>query len=443
MLRASTSLSRTERLALAMTILALALALALAAGAGGCARRHDPAADWTEAELRTIASLWIARLGKPTRDFSNRHASDPGAAALGHALFFDARLSANGQVACATCHQPAQYFTDGLGSSRGLGQTRRSAPTLVGACYGSWFYWDGRRDSQWSQALTPLEAPAEMGSARVGLIQRLAGDALYRAQYARVFGPLPDVSDRGRFPPDATPRGAPEQRARWDAMAPADRAAINRAFSNLGKALAAYQCKLVPGASRFDRYVETLLGVGADVGPALTAEEVAGLRLFIGRGQCLRCHNGPLFTNHGFHNIGLPPLDPEQPDLGRIAGLAEALADEFNCLSPYSDAPAQECRELRFAKREGIELPGAFKVPSLRSIARTAPYMHAGQLPTLGAVLAHYSEPGAGSVGHQELTPRRFSAAEMRQLEAFLGALDSPIAGDPRWLAPPAAASLR
>jgi cytochrome c peroxidase len=270
-------------------------------------------------------------------------------------------------------------------------------------------------------------------------------DPRHRRLYEGAFGAAPDLSDRRRFPPDATPRGSAEQRARWLAMAADDRERVNRGFANLGKALAAYECRLTPGASRFDRYVEQLLGVAPDAEPVLGDDEIAGLRLFIdGRGQCLRCHNGPLLTNGGFHNIGLsrPEREGTALERGRADGVEQALADEFNCLGAYSDARPEACRELRFVKREGIELPGAFKVPTLRNVGLTAPYMHAGQLATLRDVLVHYSEATPG-LGHQELTPRRFGADELRQLEAFLRALDSPVAGDPRWLAPPQQAAER
>jgi cytochrome c peroxidase len=100
---------------------------------------------------------------------------------------------------------------------------------------------------------------------------------------------------------------------------------------------------------------------------ALTSDEVAGLRLFIGRAQCIKCHNGPLFTNNDFHNTGVPAEPGLPADDGRLSGVAQVLEDEFNCLSPWSDAGQQDCAELWFVTPEGDQLQGAFKPPTLRN----------------------------------------------------------------------------
>ena len=141
---------------------------------------------------------------------------------------------------------------------------------------------------------------------------------------------------------------------------------MTEVFVNVGKALAAYERRLVPGASSFDRYVEALLaGDGRGIKETLTEAEVAGLRLFVGKGGCTNCHNGPLFTNHDFHNTGVPQVPKLPADRGRARGARQALSDEFNCLSPYSDAEPDDCAELRFLKKEGLTLERAFKVPGL------------------------------------------------------------------------------
>ncbi len=401
--------------------------------APGAAPDAEPG--WTKAELRTLRSLSLQSLLPLPYDPSNKHADDPRAAALGARLFFDARLSRDGATSCATCHQPSRLFTDGRARSRGVGETRRGAPTLIGVAYSPWLYWDGRRDSPWSQALAPLEGPEEMGGSRIRVLRAVSADASYASAYLEIFGqPLPDLSDEARFPPDARPGAGPAERRAWDAMTPDDRSAVDRAFTNLGKALAAYERKLIPGPARFDTWVRALVEGKPEPSSTLSDDERAGLRLFLDpKSQCLRCHNGPLLTNHGFHNIGLPVLPGAPPDFGRLPAVTEVLAHEFNCRSPYSDADESQCHELRFIKDDGIELAGAFKVPTLRNVARTAPYMHTGQFEKLDQVLQHYSQPGFG-IGHQELTPANFDEVQRRQLAAFLGTLTSELA-DPRWLA--------
>ncbi len=418
----------------------LSLALLLVLGAATWwATVGRPPAPWSPAELALIDSLRIAQL-VPGTDATNAVADSDAAAQLGHALFFDHRLSGNGAVSCATCHQPQRRFTDGLPVGRAIGFSQRNTPSLIGARHSPWLYWDGRRDSLWAQALSPLEDPAEHGGARTGYVQLVAGDERYRDAYERVFGPLPFTPevllDTGRFPSAASPLGDAAAAAAWQAMAEADRAAVNRVFSNIGKAIAAYEQLLAPGVSRFDRYAAGLAAEadGAGAG-ALDAREIRGLRLFIGRASCLQCHNGPLFTNNAFHNTGLLSAPGRLPDPGRSAGLRQARADPFNCAGSFSD-DSSGCAELEFA-REGPENVGAFRTPSLRNLSGTEPYGHAGQLPTLRAVLEQYNTAPTAMIGHNEAKPLGLMPWELRQLEAFLGSLDAPPAVDPRWLAPP------
>ena len=394
---------------------------------------------WSEAEIGTLRSLWIGSLPPLPPDPSNAVADDPRAAQLGRRFFFDTRFSANGEVSCATCHEPDRVFTDGLARAEAIGTTLRSAPTIVGIAYSPWFFWDGRRDSQWSQALGPMESPDEHGGTRTQYAHVIDEDQSYRAEYEAIFGPLPDFSDRARFPETAGPiDDLEEARVAWEAMTPEDREAVTQVYVNMGKAIAAYERLLMPGPSRFDTYVQALLeGKIETVQNTLTPEEVAGLVLFIGRGNCIRCHNGPLFTNNGFHNVGVPTAEGLPLDLGRISGVQEVISSDLNCLGPYSDAGPDDCAELRFVKSLGQELPGAFKVPTLRNVAETAPYMHSGQFASLDEVLNHYNQSQPGPIGHNELTPLNFSEGELAQLEAFLGSLSGPLATDPELLAPP------
>ncbi len=393
-------------------------------------------ASWTEAEVATLQSLWIESLPPLPPDPSNAYADDPQAAAFGQALFFDTRLSSNGEVSCATCHLSEKMFNDGLPLGQGVGTMDRRTMTIIGTAYSPWLFWDGRKDSQWAQALGPMESAVEHGGTRTQYAHLI--DEQYRAQYESIFGGLPDFSDRARFPDAAGPVEDPSGRAAWEAMTPADREAVTQVYVNIGKAIASYERLIVPGPSRFDIYIEALLTDDKEtMQSALSKEEVAGLRLFIGRAECIKCHNGPLFTNNDFHNTGVPAAKGLPADDGRASGVTEALSDEFNCLSQWSDAGENDCADLRFAVSTGEQLVGAFKPPTLRNVAESAPYMHAGQYATLTEVLRHYNHPPLAPLGHSELEPLGLTPNELGQLEAFLRALSGPLLVRPELLASP------
>jgi cytochrome c peroxidase len=208
-------------------------------------------------------------------------------------------------------------------------------------------------------------------------------------------------------------------------------------LANIGKAIAAYERLILPGPGRFDLYVQAILEVDSEtMKTALTPDEVAGLRLFIGPANCIRCHQGPLFTDNRFHNTGVPPIEGQPPDEGRAAGLPWVLVDEFNCLSQYSDAAESDCVALRQAERETGRVY-AFKTPTLRNITQTGPYLHAGQITTLRAVLEHYNKAPPAPLGQSELAPLGLSGTELAQLETFLRSLSGPLASPPELLAPP------
>jgi len=363
----------------------------------------------TGAETDLVRSLWIGSLPPPPPDASNAVADDPRAAALGHRLFFDMRLSANGAVSCAKCHLPERHFTDGMPVGVGMQRGTRHTMGLEGVAYSPWLFWDGRKDSLWSQALGPLESELEHGGNRRQYVELLLADARYRREYEALFGPLPQAVDDGP--------------------------ATTRAFVNMGKAIAAYERLLIPGESVFDRYARALIE-GGDGAAILDNDEIAGLKLFIGKAQCINCHNGPLFTNNEFHNNGVLPAKGELPALGRVSAVRAALADEFNCLGEYNDAADPYCGELRFA-RTGDELIGAHKTPSLRNVALTPPYMHAGQMSSLADVIDQYNRAPLALVGHNEAEPLGLTWRERKQLEAFLHTLTGPPATAPQWLAPP------
>jgi cytochrome c peroxidase len=368
-----------------------------------------PVADeWSDADVAVLRSMWIGSLPELPPDPTNAVSDDPRAAALGHALFFDTGLSPSGAIACATCHRPELRFTDGMRKGRGVGQSKRNTRSIVGVAYSPWQYWDGRRDSQWAQALSPIEDPAEHGGNRQHAVSAVVANIEYRRQYEAIFGPLPETGDA---------------------------AEMNAAFANIGKSIAAYERLIMPGPSRFDRYVETVLS-GVEDKALYSADEIAGLRLYIGKAACTQCHNGPLLTNHEFHNTGVLSFPGEVPDKGRAAGVRQVLADPFNCRGEFSDATETSCAELDFA-RSGYEVLGAFRTPSLRNLEHTQPYMHKGQMFTLAEVLAHYNEAPSAMIGHNEAKPLELNTAELIQLEAFLMTLAAPLATDAAWLRPP------
>lgn len=389
-------------------------------------------------EREAIASLWLGSLPPLPPSPGNPVADDPRAVALGHRLFFDPRFSANGATACASCHRPEHHFKDDAARSRGIGLTARKSMSVVGAAYSPWLFWDGRRDSLWSQALEPLEDPLEHGTTRVEVARALRERVDYRHDYEDLFGPLPDLDDRARFP-SASPLGNTRQRDAWSTMSREDQHAVSEVFANVGRVLEAYQRRLQHGPAAFDRFAEALLsGDQARANTYLSTDQRQGLRLFIGRANCVHCHNGPLFSNDAFHNTGLEGPGAPLSDRGRIDGVKKLLADPFNCLGPFSQASEEDCAELRFVKARGATLEGAFRTVSLRNIADTGPFMHTGQFETLTEVLHHYNraQPTAFS---SDLMPLRLTDGQIQQIVAFLGALDGPVAVPPALLRAPEA----
>ena len=388
--------------------------------------------DWSEEELRLIASLSLDSLPPLPLDPSNLVAEDPAAAEFGHRLYFDTRLSSNAQVACATCHKPELMFTDGLALAVGVGIGPMHTPSLVGLAYSPWFYWDGRKDSQWAQALAPLEAKHEHATDRVQLLHLISSDTIYRDMYENVFGPL---SLPAMLPESGTPDGDAQQQTSWNALDTETQAEISQFFANLGKAVAAYERKILPGSSRFDDYAAQIIA-GSNEDTALNNSEKAGLKLFIGKGQCVTCHNGPMFTNHEFHNTGVLAVAGRMPSMGRYDGVRISREDSFNCLGEFSDASAVQCTELRFA-RDANDLVGALKTPTLRNISETAPYMHGGQMINLAQVVNHYNDAPSSMLSHNEAKPLGLRTVERIQLEDFLLTLSAPLTTEQRWLAAP------
>lgn len=365
--------------------------------------------DWSPAEIATICSLWIGSLPELPPDPSNKYGDDELAADFGHQLFFDTRLSANSNIACATCHLPELNFTDGRDVPLGGGP--RKTQTIVGTAYSPWFFWDGHKDSQWAQALEPLESPFEHGGVRKQYVDLIAADPDYLATYSEIFGELPDLTtDEG----------------------------VTQVFVNLGKAIAAYERTIMPAASRFDQYaVAVMTNDERGMREIFSEDETAGIDLFINEGSCINCHNGALFTNNEFHGTNVFGT----VDQGRLVGAELVVEDEFNCLSQWSDAEPSECVDLRFILTDSPELDAAFKTPTLRNVAEMAPYTHNGAFSDLAGILEHYNRGGLGSgigiIGHNDLLPLNLTDEQLGQLEAFLRTLSGGIDAPEAYLRPP------
>jgi cytochrome c peroxidase len=206
---------------------------------------------------------------------------------LGRTLFFDTRLSRDGSLACASCHQPARAFTDGRPVAVGVGGRvgRRNVPALFNRAYGRSMFWDGRVRTLEEQALLPMTGPNELGNTHEEIVRRLSASDAYRQRFARAFGTT-EVS-----------------------------------IERVAAAIASFERTLVTGDSPFDRYRE--LGDSA----AVSAEARRGLEIFQGRARCVLCHDGQLFTDERFHNSGVAFRDGALADSGRyiVTGRPEDL----------------------------------------------------------------------------------------------------------------------
>ncbi|MFT7671385.1 MAG: cytochrome c peroxidase [Planctomycetota bacterium] len=393
---------------------------------------------WSELELRRI--LRLSPMGTAPLDSTNRYDGDPLAEQLGRFLFFDEALSSNGEISCATCHDPSLGLSDGKPVAETLGLGPRRTPALWNQAYGHWFFHDGRADTLWSQALGPLENEIEMGSDRLAVLHRIAGEPELLASFEALCGPLPELEDKARFPEHARPIPSKPDHAlsrAWLGMKEEDRIAVNHSFSKVGKLLAAFERQLVSQDSAFDRFVVGLREEDPVKQEALSPSAGRGLRLFLGKGNCRLCHNGPNFSDGEFHGLGLASRAGGMPtDSGRYEGVPQVLAGEFNATSLYSDDPSGERAQQLTGLSVGPANWGEFKTPSLRNVNSRPPYMHAGQFKDLAAVLNFYStlEGSAPLHQHQEqiLTARNFTSGEMEDLEAFLRSLEGAEI-DPSW----------
>lgn len=456
-----------------------AVGAVLVAGLLGCAAEpggpQEPAA-WPEAQATAATglsgravrtALRMSPLPPVPADPTNAWSMDRDAAELGRALFHTRRLSKGDRISCATCHDHRDSFVDGKRLAEGVLPLERHSMTLWNVAHQRWFFWDGRADTLWSQALVPLEDPLEHAFARTEVARVIGGDPQLRGLYEVAFGELADFADETRFPPYARPvpdndrahelavehaRRAAEgdERARphhehiggsgfyhphqrsWDAMTEADQDLVNRVFVNAGKALAAFQGRMRSDRSDFDVFVEGLRtgdpGKLAALGPA----ERRGFELFVGEARCVICHHGPLLSDLEFHDTRVPVVaGAPADDPGRTRGIQSLRASEFTSTSPWSDDPEGPAGDkVRYLPPPDAHAHGGtfeFKTPSLRNVALTAPYMHNGSLATLEDVVRFYvtreGERPSNVPGETILQPLDLSDEDQAALVAFLESL--------------------
>ncbi|MGD9952902.1 MAG: cytochrome-c peroxidase [Burkholderiales bacterium] len=354
----------------------------------------SPALAFTDAERGAILAHgpWPPAFA---RDPSNRASGDAGAIALGERLFFDRRLSANGEVSCARCHVPERNWTDGLARAAGLARVDRNTIGLANVRLQRWFGWDGANDSLWAQSLRPLLDAREMGLSAGEVAAVVRADADLACRYRKVLGEVP-VEDEA-------------------------------VLVGVAKALAAFQETIVSGRTPFDEFRDALERRDGAATAKYPEAARRGLAIFVGKGRCNACHLGPAFTNGEFHDTGVPFfIEKGRVDPGRHAGIEKLRASRFNLLGPHNDdaarATATGTRHVRLEHRNF----GEFRTPSLRNLALTAPYMHNGRLATLRDVVNHYSTVSPDRLhadGEAILRALNLTAREAGDLVAFLESL--------------------
>ena len=384
-----------------------------------------------------IAARILSPLPPVPADPTNAVADSPLAATFGQMLFFDKSFSGplvvgddgtngglgavgeTGKVSCASCHigavlddRRSKPGNVSLGTDYG---TRRTLP-LVNSSFYAWTNWAGRFDSQWSLPLAVAENGKTMNGTRLQIIHAIY--TKYKTEYEALFGALdprlaPAHPNAADFPSSGKPKASGAPDGPWElSMAAGDRAIASAIYANFGKAIAAYLRLLVSRDSPIDAYAagdKTALSPAAD----------RGLGVFVGKGQCISCHNGPHFEDGEFHAMGVPQTGARVPavDLGRYTDVPLLLASPFKS---DGGALAQDASQR-----------GQFRTASLRGIAAGGPYMHAGQLATLEDVVAFYNQGGgdaasmadAGIVKDRRLKVLELTAEERADLLAFLKTL--------------------
>lgn len=347
-----------------------------------------------------IASAYATPLGLPPVPIPADNPQSPEKIKLGEKLFNDKRFSSTGTVSCATCHDAARAFTDSpLPTSVGINGLRgtRNAPTVVNAAYMARQFWDGRSPDLEDQALHPFVNPVEMGlENHEPILKIVRTDPEYKQLFKAVF----------------------------------NKSGEQITMKEVTQAIASFERTVVSGESPFDRW-----RYGGDES-AMTPEQIRGFQVFIGQGRCVSCHiveqTQALFTDNRFHNIGIG-INAIQQNVPRLTGeflKAKAQGTDVD-KAVLSDKNTSELG--RFAITDEINMIGAFKTPTLRNVAVTAPYMHDGSLKTLTEVVVHYNIGGVDpETGHANpylsggMRPLMLNGQQISDLVAFLEALTSP-----------------
>ena len=362
----------------------------------GAAAAPETLVPFSEDEIRRIVSHgpWPP---PPAKDPSNRASGNRAAIAWGEKLFRETRLSVDGKVSCASCHQASRDLTDGLPRGEGLAPVDRNTPTVANVRLNRWYGWDGAGDSLWVQSLRPMLDIREMGSniSRIAATVRRTPDLANG--YRQAFGAAPPVDD--------------------EVLA-----------VDVAKAMAAFQETIETGRTPFDEFRDALARGDRVAAARYPIAAQRGLRIFIGKGQCDVCHLGPAFSNGEFHDVGIPHfLASGGVDAGRYDGIKKLQANRYNLLGPFNDDPTRgTAMSTRYVEAQHRNF-GEFKVPSLRNVARTAPYMHNGTLATLADVVRHYDEIDENRLhadGERLLKPLKLTPTERADLIAFLESLN-------------------
>jgi cytochrome c peroxidase len=320
-------------------------------------------------ELEILNGLW-GLPSKPPADPTNRLHGNAQAVALGKKLFMDAGLSSCGTVSCASCHkEDGLAFPEARAIGCGGQLTGRNAPGILNVASTQWLMWDGRADRTWNQPLLPLLNPAEMASSPAVLRARLA--ERYDGDYQGLFG-----------------------------KSPAAETVDEQLLANFGKVVGSYLSTLVRVQAPFDTDVRRFLEA-EEAGTQESDPAYPRLKVFVRTGRCVGCHQGPTLSDNRFHVVGVE--DASAGNVGAKAGVAALLASVFRGDGLYSDDREFVRGRLETLRREVEDKPenfeGAFRTPSLRNVALTAPFMHTGALATLEEVVEHYDQGGdaAGS----------------------------------------------
>ena len=307
----------------------------------------------------------------------------PDRIALGRKLYFDTRLSSDGTVSCATCHDVSRGFTDHRNVSEGVGDHlgRRSAPTTLNAALFQSMFWDGRAPTAEEQAKLPILNPIEMGHPDgAAAVKSIEADPSYAALFQKAYGRAPNYED-------------------------------------VGRAIATFERTLIFLDAPFDKY---MAGDTSAISPAAQR----GLVLFGGKARCVSCHmlnpSNPLGTDNLFHNIGVSARTKNFEDLARKGLAAVQQSSDQRALDNL--ALETDLGELgRFIVTRNRGDIGAFKTEQLRNVGITAPYMHDGSLRTLWDVVDHYNKGGeTNPYLDGGIEPLNLSEAEIDDLVAFL-----------------------